>query len=580
MTSAVLRGRGHLFDSHRGSDGHGATGAVPPVECSVLIVGGGPCGLMLANELGRRGVTAVLIDQKPTTAFNPQANATQARTMEHFRRLGFAAEIRSLGLPPDFPTDVAYFTRFAHDELARFRLPSAREAAERIKQLSGSWSAAELPHRVSQKFVEQVLRRHAEALPGISVQYGWRFLRFRETTLGIIADIERLSDGRHLQINATYLVGADGPRSTVRQALGLGYAGEEGAVRDFFGGRMFAIYLNSPEFYRIVPRPPAWMNVTFNPERRAFMAAVDGKGEFAFHTQLRPDEIDKDLTPTRALAMFQSAVGAPIDADILSVGTWIAGYALVAERFQDGRVFVAGDAAHLFTPAGGLGYNTAIEDAVNLGWKLASVLKGQAGDGLLATYQIERQPIAKRNTGYARQFADSLGLFVPAPEIEEQSSRGAEARRLAGKYLGEHGRAEFNIPGITFGGRYVSPIILEDGTDPPPDSANKYIPTACPGGRAPHIWLSTERSLYDIFGFDWTLLRFSPEAQAHRIAAAAAQAGMNLKVIDVFREDTRDLYEADLALIRPDQIVAWRGSRDEGAAEIIGRVLVRTPTSA
>ena len=197
-----------------------------PADCSVLIVGGGPCGLMLANELGRRGVTAVLIDQKPTTAFNPQANATQARTMEHFRRLGFAKEVRALGLPPDFPTDIAYFTRYASHELARFKLPSAREATERVKQLAGSWSAAELPHRVSQKFVEQVLRRHAEALPGISVHYGWRLTRFVETAEGIEAEIERVSDGSAHRIRAAYLVGADGPRSTVRQALGIGYSGE------------------------------------------------------------------------------------------------------------------------------------------------------------------------------------------------------------------------------------------------------------------------------------------------------------------------------------------------------------------
>lgn len=265
--------------------------SVPPNGCAVLIVGGGPCGLMLANELGRRAVTAVLVDQKPSTAFNPQANATQARTMEHFRRLGFAQEVRALGLPPDFPTDIAYFTRYARYELARFKLPSSREAAERIKQLSGSWSAAELPHRVSQKFVEQVLRRHAEALPGISIHYGWRLVRFAETAQGIEAEIERVEDGAPHRIRAAYLIGADGARSPVRQSLGFGYAGDQGATRDFFGGRMFAVYLRSPEFYRVVPHGPAWMNVTFNPERRALMCPVDGKGEFAFHTQLRAHEL-------------------------------------------------------------------------------------------------------------------------------------------------------------------------------------------------------------------------------------------------------------------------------------------------
>ena len=534
--------------------------------------------MMLANELGRRGVGAVLVDQKPTTAFNPQANATQARTMEHFRRLGFANEIRALGLPPDFPTDIAYFTRYSHHELARFKLPSSREATERVKQLSGSWSAAELPHRVSQKFVEQILRRHAEALPGIAIHYGWRLVRFTETLDGIEAEVECVDDGRTHWIRAEYLIGADGPRSTVRQTLGFGYTGEEGAVRDFFGGRMFAVYLRSPEFYRLVPFPPAWMNVTFNPERRAFMAAVDGKGEFAFHTQLRAHEIESEITQNRALALFQAAVGAPISAEILSFGSWIAGYALVAEQFQRGRVFIAGDAAHLFTPAGGLGYNTAIEDAVNLGWKLATVVRGQAGHGLLASYEAERRPIAERNTGYARQFAESLGSFVPTPEIEEDSTQGAQARRKAGEYLGAHGRAEFDIPGITFGARYSSTIIVADGSEPPPDSAKIYIPSACPGGRAPHLWLSTERSLYDAFGFGWTLLRLSGEGTGHRIVRAAKDAGLSLKVADLFRGEARELYQADLVLIRPDQIVAWRGNSDEAAEEIFGCVLgLRSP---
>jgi 2-polyprenyl-6-methoxyphenol hydroxylase-like FAD-dependent oxidoreductase len=519
-----------------------------------------------------------LIDQKPTTAFNPQANATQARTMEHFRRLGFANEIRALGLPPDFPTDIAYFTRYSHYELARFKLPSSREATERIKQLSGSWSAAELPHRVSQKFVEQILRRHAEALPGIAIHYGWRLIGFDEHADGVEAEVECVDDGTIHRIRAAYLVGADGPRSTVRQALGFGYTGEKDAVRDFVGGRMFAVYLRSPEFYRVVPHPPAWMNVTFNPERRAFMAAVDGKGEFAFHTQLRAHEIESEITPDRALALFQAAVGAPVGAEILSLGSWIAGYALVAEQFHRGRILIAGDAAHLFTPTGGLGYNTAIEDAVNLGWKLAAVVRGQAGQGLLASYQTERQPVAKRNTGYARQFADSLGLFVPAQDIEDDSPQGADARRKAGDRLGAHGRAEFDIPGITFGARYSSPIILQDGTEPPPDAANRYIPSACPGGRAPHLWLSMEQSLYDTFGFEWTLLRLSREAANQRMLKAASDAGMNLKVVDLFRDDTRDLYQADLVLIRPDQVVAWRGNSDGAAAEIIRRVLGLAPS--
>jgi 2-polyprenyl-6-methoxyphenol hydroxylase-like FAD-dependent oxidoreductase len=268
---------------------------------------------------------------------------------------------------------------------------------------------------------------------------------------------------------------------------------------------MLALYLRAPEFYRVVPHAPAWMNVTFNHERRAFMCAVDGRGELAFHTQLRNGEDESRIGDRDALAMFQAAVGAPIHAELLSRGTWTAGHALVAEHFQRGRIMLGGDAVHLFTPAGGLGYNTAVEDAVNLGWKLAAVVKGIAGRALLDTYEIERRPVAVRNTNYARAFAESLGRFVPKPGLEGDDAQGEALRREAGAYLERHGKTEFNIPGVTFGARYdSSPIIVSDGAPIPPDDAHTYMPTASPGGRAPHLWLDDGRSLFDTFGFEWS----------------------------------------------------------------------------
>jgi 2-polyprenyl-6-methoxyphenol hydroxylase-like FAD-dependent oxidoreductase len=545
-----------------------------PLTTSVLIVGGGPCGLMLANELGRRGVSAVMIDEKPGTAFNPQANATQARSMEHYRRLGFADEVRQAGLPADYPTDVAYFTRYTGYELARFQLPSSARATALIKGLSGSWSAAELPHRVSQKFVEAVLRRHAERLPGIRLHYGWRLVNYFQRDDGVAGEIECVNDGRRIWVHADFLVGADGPRSLVRQSLGISYGGVTGAQRDFMGGRMLAVYLRSPDFYAGVPHAKAWMYNCFNRDRRAFMASVNGRDEFAFHTQLRPGEEESAINVDEAKRAFQRACGAPIECDVLSFLTWTAGYALVADRMQRGRVFLGGDAAHLFTPAGGLGYNTAIEDAVNLGWKLASVIKGVSPTALLDSYDAERRPVALRNTDYARRFADSLGLFAAAPEIEESTEAGSEARRSAGAYLDQHARTEFNIPGVTFGGRYDgSPIIISDGSVPPPDAANVYLPSACPGGRAPHAWLEDGVSLYDLFGFEWTLLQFGQVvSDARQLPEAARALGADLKPVTLPRS-LRDLYEADLALIRPDQVVAWRGSASQ--LDALGRVLAR-----
>jgi len=547
------------------------------VVFDIAISGGGPFGLMLANELGRRGISTILFDEKASTAFNPQANATQARTMEHYRRLGFAEEIRAMGLPDDFPTDIAYFTRYAKHELARFRLPSAREARDRVSSLSGSWSAAELPHRVSQKFVEQVLRRHAEAQAGVSVNYGWLVTAFAEIEDGVSVEAEEVNGDGQQRVRARYFVAGDGARSFVRSELGIRYEGEAGAVRDFFGGRMFALYLRCPEFYDVVPYPPAWMNVTFNEDRRAFMAAVDGRGEFAFHTQLRDGENAESITDDFALKMFQSAVSLPVRAKILSTGTWNAGYALVAESFGRGRVFLGGDAVHLFTPAGGLGYNTAVEDAVNLGWKLAAVIKGIASPVILESYEMERRPVAIRNTGFAKKFAESIGLFLPPPGLEDETATGERLRREAGAYLEAHGKAEFNIPGITFGARYdSSPIILSEGALGIADAANVYVPTAAPGGRAPHYWLDARASLYDLFGFEWTLLRLGaspPEGRA--IISAAAQSGMELKIIHHPSPELTDLYEAPLVLIRPDQIVAWRGSDDAHAHLIIDTVLGR-----
>ncbi len=540
-------------------------------DSAVIIIGAGPCGLVLAIELGRRGIPVIVLEEKTSPARFPAANATQARTMEHYRRLGFAEKVRAQGLPPDYPTDIAYFTRYTKHELARFSLPSARAAREIVKTLSGSWSAAELPHRVSQMYVEDVLRAEAESLPGVSIRAGWRTTNLRDTGEGVEVDAERTDGSARTTLHAAYCVGADGGGSSTRKALGVSFIGESGVVRDFMGGRMFAIYFRSPELYSVLPHPQAWMYWAVNRERRAFMATVNGRDQFTFHTQLKADQRAEQISDAQAKTMFQEALATSLDVEIIARSSWNAGYTLVAEKFQRGRIFLGGDAAHLFTPTGGLGYNTAVEDAVNLGWKLAAVLKSWGGPVLLDSYEPERQKIAKRNTAYARGFADSLGLFVPPAELEDEGPTGAAARKLTGDHFNAHARFEFNIPGITFGGRYDgSPIIVADRTTPPPDAANTYIPTACPGGRAPHLWLADGRSLYDTLGFELTLLRLGPKPpSAMPFADAAAAQNIPLAVVDAATEEARELYQADFALIRPDQIVAWRGNSAGDAARIL-----------
>ncbi|NIJ09630.1 2-polyprenyl-6-methoxyphenol hydroxylase-like FAD-dependent oxidoreductase [Sphingomonas vulcanisoli] len=529
------------------------------VTSPVLIVGGGPFGLMCSIELSRRGIASYLVDADLGTARNPQANATQARTMEHFRRLGFSEEIRQAGLPHDYPTDIAYFTRYVGHELARFALPASRDATTAIKSLSGSWSAAELPHRVSQKFVEQVLRRHAEAGPLASLNFGCRLEEFTQVGDKVSASVTDVASGERRSITADYLIGGDGARSAIRKALGISLAGETGVTRDFFGGKMVAVYLRAPDFYATVPHGKAWMYVAFNPQRRSWLAAVNGVDEFALHTQLKPGE-DQTISAERGKELFAQVTGRAIDIEVLAVDTWTAGHALVADRFRDGKVFIGGDAAHLFTPAGGLGYNTAVEDAVNLCWKLAATLNGTAGPDLLDSYEIERRKLAIRNTDYARQLADSLGCFVPGPAIETDTAEGEAARAHAGTYLNAHARREFNIPGITFGGRYDgSPVIVPDGETPPVDAMDVYVPSAVPGGRVPHFWLEDGRSLFDLFGFDWTLLAI--DADAGDVAAfrtASADRGIALELVEIAMPEAKALFGAKLVLIRPDQIIAWR----------------------
>ncbi len=551
------------------------------IETDVLIAGGGPFGLMLANELGRRNIRCLLVDPKASTAFNPQANATQARTMEHFRRLGFAHEIRAQGLPPHHPTDIAYLTRFSGTELARLRLPTAAAAPQAIKAMSGSWSAAELPHRVSQKFVEVGLRKHAEKFASNDIRYGWKLASFSDSSTSnsfspsssskpIHALIERVTDSNQhhssntekIQVQAQYLIGADGARSLVRHQLAIPWGGATGFKRNFMGGKMLAVYLKAPQFYERNQNDRAWMYVAVNPELRAFIMSVDGESEFAFHVQMSDDAATEALNAEDAKRLFSLAYGQVIDIEILSMATWLAGHALVAESFQKGHVFLGGDAVHLFTPTGGLGYNTAVEDAVNLGWKLAAVINGQAKPQLLDSYELERKPLAIRNTSYARQFADSIGLFDADPALETASPEGEHARSIASDYLNGHVRREFNIPGVTFGGRYDhSPIIISDGTHAPEDAANTYTPSACPGGRPPHAWMADGSSLFDSFNFEWTLLVLGEApADFSAFCKAAANHKVDLKVVRHSSNELAQLYEANLVLIRPDQMVAWRGT--------------------
>ena len=213
---------------------------------------------------------------------------------------------------------------------------------------------------------------------------------------------------------------------------------------------------------------------------------------------------------------------------------------------------------------------------MNAGWKLAAVLRGQAAPELLESYEAERRPVALRNTRFALGFADSVGLYAPSPAIEDDSAAGELARKRAGAYLAEHARNEFTIPGFTLGARYDgSPVICDESSLMPPDAPSVYAPSAKPGGRAPHFWLEDGRSLFDAFGFEWTVLSLGTETTGAELAMQEAERrGLPVKHLDLTDNAVAaDLYQASYALIRPDQVVAWRGS--ELTAEMASRLLDR-----
>jgi 2-polyprenyl-6-methoxyphenol hydroxylase-like FAD-dependent oxidoreductase len=528
----------------------------------VSIVGGGPIGLMLALFLDFYGVRSVLFNTEETTRWHPKGSTEGSRTMEHFRRLGLAQQIRKLGLPADHPTDVAYFTRFADYEVARFRMPSASEAMQMVAEAPKTDQVPEPIHRANQMHVERFLFDYAKTRPNIVMRFGWHVEDFKQDNEGV--QLTAVNERGTQEWRAQYLVGCDGGRSLTRRKLGIKFRGEAGLEQRYFGGRMFSTYVRAPALYRnFLGHRRAWQYWVVNSEIRSSLIAVNGSDEFLFRTRAQePNQPPADAVVADAM---RRCAGADVDMEIVAHEPWTAGMALVAERFGDSRVFLAGDAIHLFTPTGGFGMNTGIDDVSNLSWKLAARLQGWGGDDLLASYERERLPIALRNTEAARQLTANIGETDVDPALEQDTPAGAAARRSAGEMLA-HFKEQFASIGVQLGARYDESPIISAGGQAPADDLIRYTPTSRPGGRAPHMWLDAQRkygsSLYDQLGKGFTLLRLGPHAtDVSEMIEAATKCQIPFKVVDVPDSDGRDLYGCDLAIVRPDQYVAWRGNR-------------------
>jgi 2-polyprenyl-6-methoxyphenol hydroxylase-like FAD-dependent oxidoreductase len=520
----------------------------------VLIAGGGPVGLTAAIELSWRGVPYVLVNDRPETAIHPKCNNTNARSMEHFRRLGIAKDLRAEGLPPDVERSSAYVTRYCGHEFGRLPRPWSE------------WPTPELPATISQIVLERALRQIAESRPGAEIHFGWKLESFTADDDGVTGEVVS-TGGERRSIRARYLIGADGAGSLVRRALGFGMVGEDGTTaRAFMGGTMLSYYIRAPQLMEQSGRKPSQMTWIINAQMRAMMYSQDGRERWVAHFQV-PKDVDWQTLDARAIVA--KMLGADVDFEIISGGPWTGGLALVAEHYQKGPVFLAGDAAHLFTPLGGFGMNTGIGDIMNLCWKFAAVHDGWAGPALLDTYETERRPIGVRNVQLGVRCAAVMDAWQVPADFEADTPKAAQTRAALGARAMVEDLPQYKTVGIQLGERYEnSPIVSPDGTPAPPDDFQSYTPLVRAGARAPHVWLGENHALYDDFGPGFTLLDFGHAKDAAAIAGAAQARGMPLKVLPLSPVAP---YDTRLVLVRPDQHIAWHGDSVTDAGAVLDR---------
>jgi 2-polyprenyl-6-methoxyphenol hydroxylase-like FAD-dependent oxidoreductase len=544
----------------------------------VAIVGGGPIGKVLALMLDRHGISSTLFEASPESRQYPRGSTFNARTMEHMRRLGFAGDLRKLGLPADHPTDVLYLTRLNGYELARIRMPSEDE---KKRQVAASGELDQFPEpvlRANQMYVEAYLLEQVRNCEQVDCRLGWHVDRFEQNTDSITVTATHQNNGSET-LRFSYLVGCDGAHSLVRRLSHIVFTGPDMLGGGYFGGAMLAVYIRAPALYADSLRDrSAFQYWIVNADIRATLIALDGCSDFLVFMQEPPAHADTMNTVVRDA--IHQCFGYTVPFDILGIRSWKAGTALVAEQFVEGRVILAGDSAHVFTPTGGFGMNTGIDDAANLAWKLAAILQGWGSPGLLASYEIERKPIAQRNVRAARELSRRVSTVKPPSDIESEGAQAAARRAELGQSLQEFA-SQFDSAGVHMGARYDgSPVIVADGVRPV-DLHDRYVASSVPGGRAPHFWTNGVRShgssVYDQFGAGFTLLRFDAGSnQGEAIIRTAHAMGVPLTVLDRPDGNARKLYEKQLTLIRPDLHVAWRGEgniSDESARRILRRAI-------
>jgi 2-polyprenyl-6-methoxyphenol hydroxylase-like FAD-dependent oxidoreductase len=495
-----------------------------------------------------------------------------ARTLEIYRRMGIADQVRAAGLPAQCPMDVFVVLSLTEPPLLHLPYPSVAQAKAQIAATNDGSLPLEPYQLISQYTLEPLLKSIAETLPTVSVRYGCELLSFAQDQGAVTARVRgtagkssggKSSDDQTSEIQALYLVGCDGGSSVVRKQLGIALQGDGNLLQ-----LRQALYRCDDLYERIPIGKGRHYHVA--DDHATQLIVQDSTRHFTLHSIV---ETDADMA-----TMFERTVAMPLDYEMLYVGEWKQNL-LLADGYGQGRVFLAGDAVHLMIPTGGLGMNSGVGDAIDLSWKLAAVLQGWGGRNLLPSYEIERRPVGERNVAASRYATLGRRKWRAAyrPNIRDHTSEGAAARAELIRIADVEQRKSNEMIGAELGYRYVgSPLIMEEPEEGPEYDFREYVATTWPGARLPHVWLADGAAVQDRIGYGhgYTLLRLgSTQVRTEALQRAFAALGAPLQVLDIPDAAPRDIYRRDFLLLRPDLHVAWRGNEAPREPEQLARVV-------
>lgn len=497
------------------------TDSSPDEDIDIVVIGAGPVGLASAIQLGRRGISTLVVERRAGLSRHPKAGGIHARTMEIFRRWGAADDIRTAGrgivAPHAGPTGFAWMTRLDGIELGRVEFGSSAE--DRAQWAANS---PEMPCFCGQDFYEPILYREVSRFPSVRTEFARRAEVVSQDADGVMISILDEASGRpERTVRARYVIAADGVRSPTRHALGIGETGY-GA----FGNSINVQFRADLERHRAGRLYGLFWVV--NPDTQGALGWRRQTDRWSYNFEAAPGEDPATYTQDRCRDIIRQAVGDPTVAiEIVSILHWKHDQA-VTDRWHAGRIFLAGDSAHRFPPHGGFGMNSGVQDSVNLVWKIAAVLRGEANDALLDTYEVERKPVAELNGEQClvnTRRMEETGWLLSNPEsladIEKPGPEGRAVRERVSAAIPRQ-KEQFYSFGQQFGTIYRSNAVVPDGTEPEISTVSDYRMTGHPGARAPHLWLRTpdgrEVSTIDLF-YDSFVLLAGPKGDAWREAA-------------------------------------------------------------